>query len=265
VKNDSSATRVVLIGASNLSLGFPDVVDAARALWGGPLEVLAAHGLGRSYGIPTRVLGRELPGILACGLWRALEALEPRPAVALVTDPGNDIAYQVPVERIAAWMRATVLRLERAGARIVLTRPPLASLETARGARFHVVRTLLFRARPITYDYVRESAIELDRRLCELASERGLELVTPEASVYGWDRIHLRSSARPHFFAAALGRLAQGAGRSSAREPDPKRLRAGERRRVRRLRPEQEAWLGRARLEPQPALRLADGSTIALY
>ena len=128
-----SATRVVLIGASNLSLAFPDVLDAARALWGGPLEVLAAHGLGRSYGIPTRVLGRELPGILECGLWPALEALEPRPAVALLTDPGNDIAYQVPVERIAGWMRETVLRLERAGARIVVTRPPLASLETARG------------------------------------------------------------------------------------------------------------------------------------
>jgi hypothetical protein len=256
----AAAPRVVLIGASNLSLAFPEVLACARALWPGPLEVLAAHGLGRSYGLPTRVLGRELPAISACGLWRALEAPGSGPTFALLTDLGNDIAYEVPVERIEEWVRAAVRRLEDQRARIVVTRPPLASIETARGARFHVVRTLLFRARPITYDYVRESAIELDRRLCALARERGLELVTPAAGAYGWDRIHLRARERTRFFGEALLRIAEG--RLPAEMP---RLASEERRNLRRLRPEWERHLGREHREPQPAGRLADGSTIALY
>ena len=65
--------RVVLLGASNLTRGISTVVATAQRVWGQPLEVLAALGHGRSYGIESRVLGRRLPGILNSGLWEALD------------------------------------------------------------------------------------------------------------------------------------------------------------------------------------------------
>ena len=60
--------RAVALGASNLTRGFRTVVSAARAAWGPEVQVLAALGHGRSYGAPSRVPFRTLPGILESGL-----------------------------------------------------------------------------------------------------------------------------------------------------------------------------------------------------
>ena len=50
------------------------MVETAHGVWGRPLEVFVALGHGRSYGRSTRMLGRQLPGILECGLWPELAA-----------------------------------------------------------------------------------------------------------------------------------------------------------------------------------------------
>src|SRR5262249_46912085 len=83
--------RVVLLGASNLTLGIGTVLGSAANVWGSPLEVLAALGHGRSYGRATSVMGRQLPGIRECGLWPALGVDGQLPTAALVTDIGNDV------------------------------------------------------------------------------------------------------------------------------------------------------------------------------
>jgi hypothetical protein len=62
------ATRWVLLGASNLTLGLGTVLSTIRNPSPAPLDILAAPGHGRSYGATSRVLCRELPGILQCGL-----------------------------------------------------------------------------------------------------------------------------------------------------------------------------------------------------
>jgi hypothetical protein len=79
--------------------------------------VLAALGLGRSYGARSRVLLRGLPGILQSGLWRQLESLPPAPTRALVTDVGNDILYGSSPEQILEWVEESVARLQLRGAR----------------------------------------------------------------------------------------------------------------------------------------------------
>lgn len=60
--------RVVLLGASNIARSLSIVFDSARNAWGSPLDIVAATGHGRSYGMSSRVLGRTLPGILQSGL-----------------------------------------------------------------------------------------------------------------------------------------------------------------------------------------------------
>ncbi len=100
--SSQSPGRAVLLGASNLTRGISTVVETAQIVCQRPLEILAAAGLGRSYGIDSRVLGRTLPGIVHCGLWNTLSQKRPIPTYALITDIGNDILYSVEVSQIAA-------------------------------------------------------------------------------------------------------------------------------------------------------------------
>ncbi len=70
---DSRTPRVVLIGASNVTKSLSVIIDIAHQLLGKPLDIFTALGLGRSYGLFSRILGRGLPSIRDCGLWDALQ------------------------------------------------------------------------------------------------------------------------------------------------------------------------------------------------
>ena len=102
--------RVVLLGASNLTMGLGRVYRTLRTLWPEPLDLLVATGHGRSYGFTSYVFSRTLPGIAACGLWHDLAQRVPLPTVALVTDIGNDIVYGSDVSAIAGWVEQCLAR-----------------------------------------------------------------------------------------------------------------------------------------------------------
>ncbi|HLQ43549.1 MAG TPA: hypothetical protein VK137_02375, partial [Planctomycetaceae bacterium] len=69
--------RVILLGASNVTLSFPRLWHGLRRAWSESLELFAAHGHGRSFGIWSRVGPRQLPGIVPCRLWDDLAAQPP--------------------------------------------------------------------------------------------------------------------------------------------------------------------------------------------
>src|SRR5437016_5976799 len=100
--------RAVLLGASNLKMGLPRVVRRLLAAAGGPVDVLAACGHGRSYIQWSRIFlgARGLPGIVECGLWKSLAGRPPLPTVALVMDVGNDLLYGLATAEIAAGFAA---------------------------------------------------------------------------------------------------------------------------------------------------------------
>src|SRR5262245_25860690 len=100
----SEVTRIVALGASNLTRGLHTVVSTARAAWGPDVEVLGALGHGRSYGVESRLVIRTLPGILQSGLWSTLSSLPPATTRGLVTDVGNDILYEFPVPTVLGWV-----------------------------------------------------------------------------------------------------------------------------------------------------------------
>ena len=60
-------------------------------------------------------LWRELPGIVECGLWDALAQRPPAPTVALLTDIGNDLLYDVPVPQIVSWVETCLDRFSPRG------------------------------------------------------------------------------------------------------------------------------------------------------
>jgi hypothetical protein len=249
--------RIVALGASNLLRGLPTVVAAARAMWGPAVEVLAANGHGRSYGVRSTFLGRTLPGILECGLWEELERLPAASTRALITDVGNDILYGYSAAQVVAWVGETAERLQRFTRDIVLTDLPLASIGRLSEAKFLAIRSLLFPGSRVSLGKARERAARVDEGLHALAAVRRLRLQHLHEEWYRFDPIHIRA---PRWREAWLQILAGGdahpaAGRSTRREW------------VRLyLMPPERCWLfGRERLARQRGTLLSAGGIVRLY
>ncbi len=250
---------VVLLGASNLTRGISTVVGMSRNVVGAPCAFLIAMGLGRSYGQRSRVLGRSLPGITECGLWPVLEKAG-GPVHALITDIGNDVIYGVPVVTIVDWVSACIDRLQTAGATIVVTLPPMGSLETLTPWRFHLAKSLLFPGRRMSLPEALSRCRELHARLGALGDRGGVSLVEPDGRWYGLDPIHPR---RRHLMTAwrrALAPWSTSEAGPAAVTPSLARVA-----RLRTVTPERWWLLGREMGRPQPSGRLGDGSTLWLF
>lgn len=253
---DAATTRVVLLGASNLTLGFRTVLGLARAFFpAGPMAVFAAAGHGRSYGQWSRVGIRGLPGILECGIWPALAAAPAGATYALVTDIGNDIAYGVPPGTLSAWVAACLERLD--GASIVLMRLPAASLAGMPRWRYHVAKALLFPGRRLSYPTLQSHVEEVNERLAELGTRRGIAVVDPQPQWYSLDAIHLRRRRRRAVWSEVLGAWRAG----GDAPPRAVAARWGSGRPV----PARRTLLGVSARRVQPSARLADGTQVFLF
>ena len=252
--------RVVLLGASNLTRGIATVLETARSVWGRPLDVLAALGHGRSYGMRSTVLGRTLPSTLNCGLWDALAQRPAVPTAALITDIGNDLLYEAPVERIVDWVGQCLDRLLAIGARVAISRLPVANIAALSELRFRLLRRAMFPLGRLDFATISARACELDQRIVELARTRGVGLVEQQTLWYGWDPIHIRR----RYWASAWGQmLAPWTVAESMAEPA--RASFFDELYLRLLAPQERRWLGIAQRRRQPCGGLRDGTLVSYY
>src|SRR3569623_1510889 len=186
------ARRVVLLGASNLTRGISTVVETSAKVWGRPIDVVAALGHGRSYGMDSTVLGRTLPGILQCGLWQALQQRPQAQTAALVTDIGIDLFYGAAGEQVADWVEQCLDRLARYEAKIIITRLPVCNLPHNRTWQYAIVRSVLIPSCRLPLEENPERACDLDDRINRMARERNCTLLEPRAEWYGFDPIHVK-------------------------------------------------------------------------
>jgi hypothetical protein len=249
--------RIVCLGASNLTLGLPALAAAARCQWGAGVELLAAAGLGRSYGAPSRVLLRTLPGILAAGLWRALERLPAAATRAVITDVGNDILYGFGERQIIAWVGEALRRLERTSAERILVAPPMESIRRLTPGRYLLARSLFYPACRLPLERVLASTAALDAGLERLAARSGARLVRPDPAWYGFDPIHIRRSRRAAAWRKILGVTAPPREDAAGSLLEAMRLQA--------MAPERQTILGIARFRPQRGAALPSGGRLWLY
>jgi hypothetical protein len=252
--------RVILLGASNVAISFPVIVETARRMWSEPVEIMAAMGHGRSYGQDSRVLGKKISGIFPCALWQDLQNRRPLPTTALVTDVGNDLLYGVTPDRLANWVAACLDRLAAVSATTVITELPLASVERLSEARFRFFRQLLFPRSAVTREGVLQQAREVNERLVALGRERNISVIPVSGAWYGFDPIHLRRRVRPRAWSEMLAHW-----RSTERAPTEARGSLWTSAYLACLAPHEHALFGVRRRCRQPSGRLADGTTISLY
>lgn len=196
-------TRVIALGASNLTRALYTVVSTARTAWTRDIEFVGALGLGRSYGIPSSILGRALPGILESGLWDAVDRMPPARTVGLITDVGNDIMYNVEVAEIMAWVAESARRLERHAQSIVISGLPVEGERRLSEWQFRWLRHVLVPSCRLTHEQLRRRAGQVNDALRQLARDRGHRFEPLDSDWYGVDPIHIR----PRFWRTAWSRM----------------------------------------------------------
>ena len=184
--------RVILLGASNLTRSISTVVATASQIWGSPVDVVAAMGHGRSYGLPTQMFGRTLPGIMQCGLWDFVRRCPKAPTAALITDVGNDLLYEAPLDQIMEWMKRSLDQLLSYRSQVVMTLLPMSSIESLTTLRFQFFRRLLFPRSKIQLGTAIALAHRLNDSLRRLGETCGITLFEPRSHWYGVDPIHIK-------------------------------------------------------------------------
>lgn len=200
-----ASTRFILLGASNLTIGFPLLVENLHRAANGDCEIFAAGGFGRSYGASSRFLLRELPGIAQCSLWDTLDRpVDSGRTFALLTDVGNDLLYGFSPKQIAGWVCHCLERLKAMGARIILTLPPVDAVRGLSRWRYSLFRTCFFPFSRISYLDAQRSAEELHVAIAELGTAHADIVAELPGDWYGFDPIHIRRRERPQAWRTIL-------------------------------------------------------------
>lgn len=184
------ANRIVLLGASNLTLSLRLVIQQIQQRCGGPSEVLVAAGHGRSYGQNSQVLIRELPGIIASGLWSRLDSGDVLPTYAFLTDIGNDILYGYLPGQILQWITWCVEQLQKQSAQIVVTNLPIVSIESLSEWRYQLFRNVFYPSSQLSRSEAVERARAVHQGLIELAARKQCVLCEQNPEWMGADGIH---------------------------------------------------------------------------
>jgi len=248
-------SRLVALGASNLTLGFSAVLGAARQAFGAEVEVLAALGYGRSYGSSSTVLIRTLPGILQSGLWRELDRRPGVPTRAVIADVGNDILYGFTPAQILGWVKEAVERLRGHTTDIALTNLPSVSIKRLSPAAFLFFRSVFFPPSRVLRDQAFERVDEVNAGLEALASAMELRLIRLDPAWYGLDPIHIR----PRYWPIAWRRIVAGD------SEDASGFSMRELARLHLLPPERRFLAGVEQIAPQSGRKLRRGGRLWIY
>ena len=216
--------------------------------------------MGRSYGLESGCFGKKFPGIFFSDIWSALEQEKTVPISAWITDIGNDLGYEVPVETIVEWILGCIDRLQKLDAKVALMGLPLAPLSRLSERKFRFLRTLFFPTSRIQRDALLARASELHNRLEEIAKSRNIPIITVPTAWYGWDPIHPRRRHFATLWREMLGHFVrQEVAAAHAQFSWPLSCY------LRMLQPKSWSQFSVSRSVSQPNGRLLDGTTIAIY
>lgn len=255
------AKRVVLLGASNLTNGLATILQIGRAWWGGPLEVFAALGHGRSYIQESDILLRRLPAIRDANLWRAWDTSPDRPTVALITDLGNDLAHVESVDELVNGIGTVLERLAPRTERLVITAAPVGCLEAISEWWYVTLRRCMFPESTLPLCGAIERAQAMNKQVARVAREHGAVLVEPELCWYEMDPIHIVPRQWQSAWETMLGPLCP----ESERQLDCRSPGWSKWLWTQSLLPEEWAIFRQAFSNEQPAGTLRDGTAIHLY
>ena len=188
VEKTADPILLILLGASNLSRAYYGFIKyLERCLYPRPVRFFNALGPGRAYCAEGGLLNFVYPPIGTCGILAAARGAPASRAVALVTDIGSDIMYDVPTEKIIAGLADLFEKLHAIDAAILATAIPQSLEKELDGFRFWCLRTLFYPKSRVGREQVARAVCEINRFLKTSANIR---LISGLEDYYGVDKIH---------------------------------------------------------------------------
>ena len=255
VTTAGAVQRVIFLGASNLARGFRPIAEEAHSIFGSPLEMIFVLGHGRSYGSSSSVLGRQLPAILHCRMWKELSRRPPLPTTAFLTDVGNDLLYMRTPVTVSAWVETALARLTSNDASTYISTLPAESVSRLHPAVFYLFRSSLFPKSKLTFDAAQQRIAETNEFISRAAEKHGATMFRHAPECYGIDPIHLRRSQQRAAWRTVL--LASRGKNTATTDRVPNN--------IPRPRPRYRRLWGVPQRSRQPHIRLDCGTSISIY
>lgn len=204
---------VLVLGASNVSLAWSEIVSLVVQSFHGPIDLVTAQGMGRAYVTASSGFAFcRLPGILHSGLWDAFSDFRSdQIPSALITDLGNDLLYGRSVSEVVNGAIECIHRIRKwnGSTDIVLTLPPVESVLSLNGIRFGVMKRLLFPFSPLDLSQVKRATQNLFDGLQQVAADQDVQLYAAPQYSFGFDPIHVRRRYRREVFSDMLSQWGQ--------------------------------------------------------
>ncbi|MFQ5715571.1 MAG: hypothetical protein ACE5GQ_00560 [Nitrospinales bacterium] len=182
----------VFLGASNLARGHRALARCLEAsLHPRPVRFLYALGPGRGYCAWAGFLNKVYPPISGSPIFDAIrrQAATSAGVVALVSDIGNDIMFDIPAETITEKLRHIFRQFLELDARALVTPIP-SFFETELGRRsFLFLRALFYPKSKVTHEQA-VSAVRTINRFLEKSANENISLIDGLDPFIGWDKIH---------------------------------------------------------------------------
>jgi hypothetical protein len=259
-EQDVQPQRVVVLGASNVTRSITSIYQTLTDQFAAPIELLAAFGHGRSYGLETSVLGRRLPSILDCGLWPTLAERGHRPTKVLLTDIGNDLIYNQSVETLFSWVCQCLDRLTQVDNELIVTQLPVANFENITPRTFKMMKMIFFPSCELELHEIMDRAGKFSKLFEKEIQSRSIRVVRPQATWYGWDPIHVRRRDWPEVWSQYLDFTSD-----PSHDEASGRLSLWQKLRMKFFAPEYRVLLGMKQRKVQPVATFRDGSTVSFF
>ncbi len=180
----------ILLGASNLSRAYHGFVKyLERCLHPRPVRFLNALGPGRGYCAPGGVLNIVYPPIGACGILDKACMAREEPILALVTDIGNDIMYDIPARQIIDRLDKLFAKLKARNAVVLATLIPRYLEKEMDDFHFRCLRAAFFPNSQVEMLSATAAVREINSFLQSEAAGR-ITLISDLEDFYWFDKIH---------------------------------------------------------------------------
>jgi hypothetical protein len=180
------------MGASNLARGYSALVNCLiHCLYPHPIEVLHAMGPGRGYFAEGGVFNVSYPPIVDSGIIDAARERQPdiSKTLALITDIGNDIMYNVPAAKIIAGLHSIIQELDAMGTEVFVNPIPMVLERDVSERQYRILRRIFFPRSPVTHSGAADAVSKINIFLKEAAGGR-IHLLPSAKEYCGVDKIH---------------------------------------------------------------------------
>jgi hypothetical protein len=208
-------------------------------------------------GLNRSVSEKKISEFFLGGIWSELQRDKTVPITAWITDIGNDLGYEVPVETILKWVSGSVDWLEERGARIAITDLPLEKLRGLGERKFRLLCVLFFPVSRLGRDELLARAAASNGTLNKLGETRTTPIFRVPNAWHGWDPIHPQRRCHLAIWREQLGQFAKVA--PNTRPADDLWLMNSY---LRLLKPESRSHFSVLRTARQPNGSLWDGTSV---